>query len=236
MEQTVVNTHWYGGIDKLPKDTVYVGRPTLRGNPYSSKNGLYTKEEVVALHRIDLYKNCIEDPQYFSTLKHDLLDKDLACWCVHKTHVIPCHADNYIHVFTTPFIDRDYTKSVLYYLIDDLRFVLKALSDKINNEINNDDWLHVFMSFSDARVDIRYELHMQVESQMDAYRRCHILAPCIIDLEYALRETTPEMMEFRFSHMLWLLQKPYTTELHPLGDEPISPRSIVTKLKKVKKT
>jgi hypothetical protein len=70
---------------KMPKDAVYVGRPTKYGNPYRMEiDG--SREEVVAKYRVWLAEKLEENPNFLDPLK----GKDLACWCPLNK---PCHAD-----------------------------------------------------------------------------------------------------------------------------------------------
>jgi len=70
-----------------PSDAVYVGRPSVWGNPFViGKNG--TREEVVKL-----YKETIV-PIMLNDIKKYLKDKDLVCWCA----PLPCHADVLLEV------------------------------------------------------------------------------------------------------------------------------------------
>jgi len=70
---------------KMPKDAVYVGRPTNYGNPYRMEiDG--SREEVVAKYRVWLAEKLEENPNLLDPLK----GKDLACWCPLNK---PCHAD-----------------------------------------------------------------------------------------------------------------------------------------------
>ena len=69
----------------MPKDAVYVGRPTKYGNPYRMEiDG--SREEVVAKYRVWLAEKLEENPNFLDPLK----GKDLACWCPLNK---PCHAD-----------------------------------------------------------------------------------------------------------------------------------------------
>lgn len=89
---------------KIPKDAVYVGRPTMWGNPFIvGEHG--TREEVVALYRACLLKaiewqniRAVDKPGTISfpdgwTLTdidlNELRGKDLVCWCAPRQ----CHAD-----------------------------------------------------------------------------------------------------------------------------------------------
>lgn len=70
--------------DVIPKGSVYVGRPTIWGNPYSiGKDG--TREEVIAKHKASL----LLDPVKLGLIKEKLAGKNLVCFCA----PLPCHAD-----------------------------------------------------------------------------------------------------------------------------------------------
>ena len=75
----------------VPKDAVYVGRPTIWGNPYShllQSAATYrtaTREEAVARYREMLLKS----PKLLEQVKRLLKGKDLVCWCVPAA----CHAN-----------------------------------------------------------------------------------------------------------------------------------------------
>lgn len=76
---------WNKRDPNVPKDAVYVGRPTVWGNPFVvGKDG--TREEVVRK-----YRERIENfgPNSFIEIKKQLKGKDLVCWCAPKA----CHAD-----------------------------------------------------------------------------------------------------------------------------------------------
>lgn len=69
--------------DRVPADAVYVGRPTIWGNPYvigrdGDRDEVIRKYREYVTHRPDLLARLPE-----------LRGKDLVCWCAPK----PCHAD-----------------------------------------------------------------------------------------------------------------------------------------------
>ena len=74
---------------KMPPNTVYVGRPTKWGNPYSDGG----KQMQVSKFRImmqfpDLRKTLgYPSPE---EIRRELRGKNLACWCAPDD---PCHAD-----------------------------------------------------------------------------------------------------------------------------------------------
>jgi len=70
---------------RMPKNTVYVGRPTRWGNPFEiGKDG--DREEVIKKYREWLRDKLKEDPNFLEPLR----GKDLACWCPLNK---PCHVD-----------------------------------------------------------------------------------------------------------------------------------------------
>lgn len=76
----------------VPRDAVYVGRPTAFGNPFThldestlAKFRVKTREEAV-----ERYKQWILGiPALVQMAKDQLRGKDLVCWCAPK----PCHGD-----------------------------------------------------------------------------------------------------------------------------------------------
>jgi hypothetical protein len=70
---------------RMPKNTVYVGRPSRWGNPFRiGVDG--TREEVITKYKKWLEEKLKKDPTFLDPLK----GKDLACWCPLS---LPCHAD-----------------------------------------------------------------------------------------------------------------------------------------------
>lgn len=69
--------------DRVPVDAVYVGRPTIWGNPYViGRDG--TRDEVIAKYR----EYVARSPEILARLP-ELRGKDLVCWCAPAA----CHAD-----------------------------------------------------------------------------------------------------------------------------------------------
>ncbi len=77
---------------RMPKNAVYVGRPTKWGNPYKVITGGITKtaEGVTQMYRYALVENETEWAQWVNNHMDELRGKDLACWCRLDQ---PCHAD-----------------------------------------------------------------------------------------------------------------------------------------------
>lgn len=75
----------------VPTDAVYVGRPTVWGNPFTHlAHGkgikVATREEAIRLYRDEVIgKNCLT----MDEIRQHLRGKDLVCWCA----PLPCHAD-----------------------------------------------------------------------------------------------------------------------------------------------
>lgn len=79
----------------VPKDAIYVGRPTKWGNHFSHvPSGLWinkvaTREDAVREYRLWLEDLMINDPNRYHQLIAPLRGKNLVCWCA----PLPCHAD-----------------------------------------------------------------------------------------------------------------------------------------------
>lgn len=89
----VYNDH--GNGDAPPKDAVYIGRPSVYGNPFSHIPSFYpdvtvvdTREESIARYREYFYERIKTDP-IFKMQVHELKGKDLICFCA----PLPCHGD-----------------------------------------------------------------------------------------------------------------------------------------------
>lgn len=68
----------------IPSDAVYVGRPSLFGNPYTiGKDG--NRDEVITKFRKHFYSS----GTLMDAARRYLKGKDLVCWCAPQA----CHAD-----------------------------------------------------------------------------------------------------------------------------------------------
>ena len=82
----------------MPKNTVYVGRPTKWGNDVKVgeldllTNKTYTQEDAVRLYEGQLrqWSALIGKENFIKQVLEPLLGKNLACWCKLDA---PCHAD-----------------------------------------------------------------------------------------------------------------------------------------------
>lgn len=73
---------WNKRDPNIPKNAVYVGRPTKWGNPFViGQDG--NRDEVISKYRSWLWA---QGPAY---ALEELRGKDLVCWCAPKA----CHAD-----------------------------------------------------------------------------------------------------------------------------------------------
>jgi hypothetical protein len=76
---------------KKDKYDVYIGRPSIWGNPYSHKKGtlaaflVNTREEAIAKYKEYLLAN----PDLVQRARRELRGKVLGCWC----KPLPCHGD-----------------------------------------------------------------------------------------------------------------------------------------------
>ena len=75
---------------KMPANAIYVGRPTVWGNPYVVGSQLMNGETLTAEKAVALYEQHLADNFSEGDIRHCLHDKDLACWCALDE---PCHAD-----------------------------------------------------------------------------------------------------------------------------------------------
>jgi hypothetical protein len=92
---------------RMPENTVYVGRPTMYGNPWSMSDSdvqyylnVVTPKGSRSVETAKMQKQIVaqyhawllEPPQrdLRRAMIEDLRDKDLACWCRLDA---PCHAD-----------------------------------------------------------------------------------------------------------------------------------------------
>src|SRR5437762_5190223 len=66
---------------KMPANAIYVGRPTVWGNPYVVGSELMNGETLTAEKALELYEQHLADNFSEGDIRHCLHDKDLACWC-----------------------------------------------------------------------------------------------------------------------------------------------------------
>ena len=74
---------------KMPPNTVYVGRPSKWGNPFS----IIYDEDIPDMETLLRYYKCYIMDKIETNSNFDILElkgKDLACWCKIGE---PCHAD-----------------------------------------------------------------------------------------------------------------------------------------------
>ena len=87
---------------RMPKNTVYVGRPTRWGNPYpvtpAKDRDPGVPEETYYELAVDKFRFWLLSPaadDYWEQVRQELKGKDLACWCSEDK---PCHADLLIQI------------------------------------------------------------------------------------------------------------------------------------------
>lgn len=70
---------------------IYIGRPSIYGNPFSHKEGtlakykVHTREEAIEKYKEWLYSQ----PELINKVKTELKNKILGCWC----KPLSCHGD-----------------------------------------------------------------------------------------------------------------------------------------------
>lgn len=74
----------------MPPNAIYVGRPTVWGNPYVVGSQLMSGETLTAEKAVELYEQHLRDNFDERDIRHFLRGKDLACWCGPDD---ACHAD-----------------------------------------------------------------------------------------------------------------------------------------------
>jgi hypothetical protein len=82
----------YNKRDKMiPANAVYIGRPSIFGNPYSHMDNTIAKFKVATRQAsIDAFRTYVlNKPELVQAIKLQLKGKDLVCWCA----PLPCHGD-----------------------------------------------------------------------------------------------------------------------------------------------
>jgi hypothetical protein len=80
---------------KIINNSVYVGRPSKWGNPFSHKEGTLAKfkgtsrNEAIQKHKEWINAFLAKDEDAINRLRKELKGKDLVCWC----KPAKCHAD-----------------------------------------------------------------------------------------------------------------------------------------------
>ena len=79
----------------MPPNTVYVGRPTIWGNPFHVFDGDRAEAVAIFSHMMDygghsFYRRRSVIFVTKTRVRHNLAGKNLACWCPLDQ---PCHAD-----------------------------------------------------------------------------------------------------------------------------------------------
>lgn len=87
---------------RMPKDAVYVGRPTKWGNPFTPQRDsdyYCPKAKSMLLEwAADVHRDWLQLPaqaDLVTAIRSELRGKDLACWCPEGQ---PCHADTLLRV------------------------------------------------------------------------------------------------------------------------------------------
>jgi hypothetical protein len=83
----------------MPPNTIYVGRPTVWGNPYAAGAQLLNGEKLTAAKSVELYRQHVREVFDPETIRTRLAGKNLACWCPLGQ---PCHADVLLELANLP--------------------------------------------------------------------------------------------------------------------------------------
>lgn len=75
---------------KMPENSVYVGRPTVWGNPFMAGSDLIGGGKLTVEKSVALYRQYAREAFNERDLRACLRGKNLACWCSLDQ---PCHAD-----------------------------------------------------------------------------------------------------------------------------------------------
>lgn len=81
---------------KIEPFDVYIGRPSVWGNPFSHKAGTLAKYRVATVaEAIVRYREwLLNQPRLVEGAKRELKGKVLGCWCkTKKNPEAPCHGD-----------------------------------------------------------------------------------------------------------------------------------------------
>ena len=90
--------------NKEPYD-IYIGRPSIWGNPYTHIKDRNTKAQFIVKSReeaIQKYREWIQDQPELMNQLESLRGKKLGCWCKPKS----CHGDVLIELLNDDFSSR----------------------------------------------------------------------------------------------------------------------------------
>mgnify|MGYP001563450323 CR=1 FL=1 len=83
---------WNKRDPNTPKDAVYVGRPTIWGNPFSHLPSVWATQVPTREDAITAYREWISSDAAAglrAKAKDELRNRDLVCWCAPRS----CHGD-----------------------------------------------------------------------------------------------------------------------------------------------
>lgn len=91
----IVNVHWYGTVQDLPDDTLYMGRGSPYGNPFGGQGKDVTRDQACDRHAEFLRKKLECNSAFEAQMMTDMRGKKIACFCKNKHKEIRCHLDSY---------------------------------------------------------------------------------------------------------------------------------------------
>ncbi len=80
---------------------IYIGRPSVYGNPFSHKPGTLAKYKVnTQLEAVEYYGEWLwQQDKLLKKIREELRGKILGCWCKsRRTPNAPCHGDVIVYV------------------------------------------------------------------------------------------------------------------------------------------
>lgn len=200
---SVVNAHWFGGKDKLPAGTTYIGRPSKHGNDFSSGGDPAKKLEACALHLVSLYQSFRSVPGSFAALCAELDGQDLACWCKNKHTFIHCHGDNIKHVLRPDLRARTYDRPALSYIVEDIGLAFKEFSKWILMPGNEDQFRTHHVLLDEARMEVNYLFpklrSMKLHSDLIAER----VSPIAVKLGSLPYSRKPDYVKYVLDYVIW---------------------------------
>jgi hypothetical protein len=98
---------------------------------------------------------------------------------------------------------RDYSKSVVNYLMEDLRLALKSLQEKVQ-KVSIDDYFGMFLYSEEVKMEIGHVLVMCRQWDPPLRALEFLLAQLVVDLELASMEENIPLVKYHLDHVSWI--------------------------------
>jgi len=118
---------------------------------------------------------------------------------------VGCHGDTFLHVLSPAHVDRTYTKSVLSYLMEDLRLSLKQFHDWVLHEVDQSEFLFLSIYDDEVRLEINNVLHLCKLNEARTAAVEYLIARLAIEMELANKDRDIPMVKYRIDHMCWVI-------------------------------